>query len=193
MCTFVGVRKLLSPSNRVACFRLWTRRSRYMSVRLFSSTLCVLKVACATTRLTPASSSLSRSSRSSAAETRTSPCSTPWWSRSCCGNRAWQPLPRSWRNSKLSQEVFANQDSNPISGKKKKKQKWCWHFSTEIFWSETRFLFPCPSYLSFGKRPSKAWPQRWTVSRSNPPDWNVERLSLPKTTVTLDPSISATS
>lgn len=35
----------------------WTRLSRCMSVPFFSSTLCVLKVACATTCLTPASTS----------------------------------------------------------------------------------------------------------------------------------------
>lgn len=53
--------------------------------------------------------SISRSP-SYVAETRSSPCSMPLWSRSCCMNRAWPILPKSWQNLKLSREVFANQD-----------------------------------------------------------------------------------
>ena len=47
---------------------------------------------------------------SSAGKTGSSPCSMPLWSRSCCMNRAWPHLPRSWQNLKPSQEVFARQD-----------------------------------------------------------------------------------
>lgn len=101
-----------------------------MSVLLFSSRLRALKAACATTCLTPAPPSPSRSSPSSAAETRTSPCSMPSWSRSCFENRAWQPLPRSWQNLKPSREVFANQDFNQNS--EQRKGMLARHFSTEI-------------------------------------------------------------
>lgn len=102
------------------------------------------------------------SSLSSVGERGSSPCSMPLWSRSCCMNRAWPLLPRSWQNLKLSREVFANQhlikaEKNLCATFQLKSVKWNGHFSVCVtFFSLSHSLLD-----SFHQRPDRR--SRWWV------------------------------
>lgn len=87
----------------------------------------------------------------------------PLWSRSCCTNRAWPLLPRSWQNSKLSREVFANQDLIKAGKKKTFKKELCGTFHLRSVKWIVYFLCVSLSSLldSFHQRPDRR--NRWWV------------------------------
>lgn len=118
----------------------------------------------------------------------------PWWSRSCCENPAWQPLPRSWRNLKPSREVFANQDFNQNSARQKKKKRsdvgTFQPTSFEVEWD--LFTLSFPSLLESIHQRSDRRGGRWVAANSLTQTLKGLGL-LKKTPLKLNPSVGSVS